>query len=58
MNTEDAEKAINIIMTADGKCRFCAQDLLLKLSKAFPEHKSLCEKLFKENFDCDLKDEN
>lgn len=58
MNTEDIEKVINIIMTADGDCRICAYDLLLKLSKVLPEHKALCEKMFKEKFDCDLKDEN
>lgn len=58
MNSEDAEKIIRIMMTADGECTYCSSDLLLKLSKAFPEHATLCKKLFKEEFDHYLRDEN
>lgn len=57
MDSGDAVKVIKILCDADGGCMFCAQDLITRFIRDFPEHAILARELFKHEFDYDYTGE-
>jgi len=56
MKKDDAEAVLEILLTADGGCKYCAANLLTLFCKKFPELKELAEKAFNDKFGTDLED--
>jgi len=55
MNQETAKKVIEILLSADGGCVFCASELIKLFVLQFPEYKDLAGELFKSKFESDIE---
>jgi hypothetical protein len=55
MNQETAKKVIEILLSADGGCVFCASELIKLFVLQFPEYKTLAGELFKSKFETDIE---
>ncbi len=55
MTKEEAIKILNILKEADGRCVYCARELLKLFVKEFPEFKMIAEEVFRKEFKEELK---
>jgi hypothetical protein len=51
LKSEDAQKVIEILLTADNDCIHCARKLCEKFVTVFPDHKNQVEAMFRAKFD-------
>jgi hypothetical protein len=56
MKKDDAEAILEILLIADGGCKYCVSNLLSLFCKKFPEFKELAEKAFVDKFGIELED--
>lgn len=54
MTKEEAIKIIEILLEADGGCKYCALALIELFCKKFSEYEELAKELFRERFKCEL----
>jgi hypothetical protein len=54
MTKEEAEQVLSIMPYADGGCRYCAGDLMMRFVDFFPEYKELAKNLFEKEFQQEL----
>ncbi|HIE36402.1 MAG TPA: hypothetical protein EYP89_04095 [Candidatus Omnitrophica bacterium] len=55
MTEHQARQVIEILLAADGGCKYCAKNLLTLFLENFPEYKKIGEELFKEKFGVKLE---
>jgi hypothetical protein len=50
VTASEARKVMRILLTADGGCNCCVEDLLQKFVEVWPQHRADCEKVFNRHF--------